>query len=176
MKKQLVLTAMLAAFATMNLSSGAIAEPPEHRGRHHARFMAEDAAAFTNARIAALKAGLELSPAQEKNWPQLETALREIAKARAARMAEWREKGREKDEEARVQRDALAGLRQAGKALAARGAELEKLADAAKPLYESLDEAQKRRFGVLLRAVGRPHVPPHWGSRPRHDDDSGGDD
>ena len=46
------------------------------------------------ARIAALKAGLKLTPAQEKNWPALETALREQAKARAARIAEWREKAR----------------------------------------------------------------------------------
>jgi hypothetical protein len=40
----------------------------------------------------------------------------------------------------------IEGLQQGAKRLAARSAELEKLADAAKPLYESLDDAQKGRF------------------------------
>jgi hypothetical protein len=36
--------------------------------------------------------------------------------------------------------------------------EFKKLADAAEPLYESLDDAQKRRFEPLLRKhVGLPH-------------------
>jgi LTXXQ motif family protein len=55
----------------------------------------DDFAAFTDARIAALKVGLRLTPAQEKNWPALETALREQAKARGARIAEWHEKAKE---------------------------------------------------------------------------------
>ena len=33
------------------------------------RFTAEDAQAFADARVAALKAGLKLTPEQEKNWP-----------------------------------------------------------------------------------------------------------
>jgi hypothetical protein len=60
----------------------------EDAGAHHPKFSAEDFAAFTDARIAALKAGLKLTPEQEKNWPALEAALRERAKARAARIAE----------------------------------------------------------------------------------------
>ena len=48
---------------------------------------AEDRKAFTDARIAALKAGLELTPEQEKNWPAVEAAIRDMAKARADRMA-----------------------------------------------------------------------------------------
>jgi hypothetical protein len=57
----------------------------EDAAAHHPKFSADDFAAFTDARIAALKVGLKLMPAQEKNWPALETALREQAKARAAR-------------------------------------------------------------------------------------------
>ena len=53
----------------------------------------EDRAAFTDARIAALKAGLRLTPDQEKNWPAFETALRDIAK-----MHEERYAGRRQDE------------------------------------------------------------------------------
>ena len=47
------------------------------------------------------------------------------------------------------------------------GAELEKIADAAKPLYDSLDEAQKHRFGVLLHEVFQhPDHRTHWGRHP----------
>lgn len=52
----------------------------EHR--HH-RLSPEDRAAFLDARIAALKAGLELTPDQAKNWPAFEQALRDRAQLRA---------------------------------------------------------------------------------------------
>jgi hypothetical protein len=54
--------------------------------RHH-HMSAEDRAAFVDARIAALKAGLELTADQTKNWPAFEQALREMAKLRAERRA-----------------------------------------------------------------------------------------
>ena len=45
-----------------------------------------------------------------------------------------------------------------------RAADLEKLIAAAKPLYNSLDDGQKRRFAELMRPPGRGY-PQHW----RHD-------
>src|SRR3979490_73369 len=42
----------------------------------------EDRAAFPDARIAAVKAGLKLTPDQEKLWPPVETAVRDFAKLR----------------------------------------------------------------------------------------------
>src|SRR5439155_23574335 len=44
------------------------------RDRMGWRPSAEDVAAFTDARIAGLKAGLKLTPEQEKNWPAVEAA------------------------------------------------------------------------------------------------------
>ena len=55
------------------------------RFEHRHRPSAEDMAAFTDARIAALKAGLELTPDQAKNWPAFEQALRDMAQLRAQR-------------------------------------------------------------------------------------------
>jgi hypothetical protein len=157
MKKHILMAATAALLALPNLSSSVLAAPPEaseDAGAHHPQFSPEDFAAFTDARIAALKAGLKLTPAQEKNWPALETALREQAQARAARIAEWREKAKEP----REHRSVIEGLRQGANHLSARSSELGKLADAAKPLYDSLDDAQKRRFSPLLHiATGR-----HW--------------
>jgi hypothetical protein len=46
--------------------------------------------------------------------------------------------------------------------LSARAADLQKLAAAVKPLYDSLDDGQKRRFAVLFRgSMGRGHWR-HW--------------
>jgi hypothetical protein len=157
MKKHILIAATAALLAWPNLTSSVLAAPPqasEDAGTHQPQFSPEDFAAFTDARIAALKAGLKLTDAQEKNWPALETALREQAKAHAARMAEWRERAKEPIEH----RSVIEGLQRRAKRLAARSTEMEKLADAAKPLYDSLDDAQKRRFRPLLHmATGR-----HW--------------
>ena len=87
--------------------------------------------------------------------------LREEVKTHAERAAESREKA----EEPHKQHDVIEGLRERAKQLEANSVELEtiavefkKLADAAEPLYESLDDAQKRRFEPLLRKhVGLPY-------------------
>src|SRR5947209_9810475 len=46
----------------------------------------EDLRAFGEARLAALKAGLTLTPEQEKNWPAFEQAARELGKVRLDRI------------------------------------------------------------------------------------------
>src|SRR5262245_40147201 len=58
-------------------------------GPRFTRLSPEDRAALTDARIAGLKAGLKLTPAQEKNWPAVEAALRDRAKLRADRMDQF---------------------------------------------------------------------------------------
>ena len=109
---------------------------------------AEDIRAFTDARIAALKAGLELTPEQEKNWPAVEAAIRDMAKARADRMAARANEQPPSDPVERLHRRA--------ERLGTVAAGLKKLADAEGPLYKSLDDAQKQRFKILTRAL-RPH-------------------
>src|SRR6204780_5185347 len=56
------------------------------RFEHRHRLSADDVSAFADARIAALKAGLELTPDQAKNWPSFEAALRNMAQLRIQRM------------------------------------------------------------------------------------------
>jgi hypothetical protein len=108
-------------------------------------------AAFTDARIAALKAGLELTPDQAKNWSPFEQAMRELAQLRIQR-AQARQQVQ--------QRDNASGpfdrLGQRADNLAKTGAALKKVADAGAPLYQSLTDAQKGRFRVLARML-RPH-------------------
>ena len=108
---------------------------------------AADITAFADARIAALHAGLELNADQEKNWPAVESALRDMAKQRADRFAARQDAAKPADPIARMNRRA--------EAMESRGAALKKLATAAGPLYQSLNDAQKHRFVVLARLAGR---------------------
>jgi hypothetical protein len=159
MKKHLLIAAAAAALLLPVLSSGSYAEPPKQEAGAPWKLSPEDHAALLDARVAGLKAGLKLTAAQEKNWPALETAIRDHAKARAARAAEWAEKL--KEHEGRPH-DLIEGLQHRAKALEARAAQTVKFAEAIKPLYESLDEGQKRRFGALLRGLGGEHHGHHF--------------
>jgi zinc resistance-associated protein len=115
---------------------------------------AEDISAFTDARIAALKAGLKLTLEQEKNWPVFEQAYRDLAKARADQMRAFRE---QRQTNQAGQDDYLSRMQRRADALIARGNALKSFGAAAAPLYQSLDESQKRRFAVLTRAMGPRH-------------------
>jgi zinc resistance-associated protein len=110
------------------------------------QFGPEDRAAFLDARIAALHAGLRLTPEQEKMWPAFEQAYRDLAATRGDRAFGPRTE-QSPDPAQRAQRNA--------DALTARSAALKRYADAVAPLYQSLDDSQKRRFGMLSR-MGRP--------------------
>jgi zinc resistance-associated protein len=108
-----------------------------------AQMRSEDRAAFLDARVAALHAGLRLTADQEKSWPAFEQAYRDVAKLRMQR------RSRERAEQQMV--DPIQRAQRGADALAARSAALKKYADAASPLYQSLDNNQKRRFAVLSR-------------------------
>ncbi len=118
---------------------------------------AEHLAAYTDARIAALKAGLKMNAVQDKNWPALEAVLREVMRDRAARTIGWQQ-----TEKTRLERgDVIENLKFRSKAFSLIADELNKISDAAKPLYDSLDNPQQQRFGVLLREALKPHDH-HW--------------
>ena len=133
--------------------------------QRHWRPSSEDIGAFTDARVAALKAGLKLTPDQEKNWPAFEQAYRELAKLRAdrmqARIAQHRDHSGAGDQRADDQRaenvNPIERLQRRADALTTRGAALKHLADAAGPLYQSLDDGQKHRFLLLSRLMGHRH-------------------
>jgi zinc resistance-associated protein len=150
MWKALVAGTTLLTIAGSTLASAQQPAPAERP--HHSQLTADDIAAFTDARIAALKTALKLTPAQEKNWPAVEQALRDISKERVARRAA---------RAAGQPIDATERLRERADALTARAAALRRLADAEKPLYQSLDDAQKRRFSIALRFAARRHMVEH---------------
>ena len=128
---------------------------------------------MTDARIAGLKAGLKLTAEQEKNWPAFEAALRDRSKERADQMqarAEQRQTRRNNREQGQAndaRPDAIARLRQGADAMTGRAAGLKKLADAAEPLYKSLDDGQKRRLAMLTRNMRPGGHHSHWRGRDR---------
>jgi hypothetical protein len=129
---------------------------------------AEDITAFGDARIAGLHAGLKLTAEQEKNWPPVESALRDLAKQRSERFAARASADRPKDP--------IERLTMRADVMGQRAAALKKLADAAGPLYKSLDESQKHRFVVLARLGDRQagHWRGHRGNMFQHRGGDGG--
>ena len=153
--------AMLAVTTVLMVSGTGLAfaqqSPPADAQRW--RPSAEDAAALTDARIAALRAGLKLSTEQEKHWPAVETAVRALAKQRSDRMTARRDARAGGTPPSRP--DTIERLRRGADAMTTRATALKQLADAAEPLYKSLDDGQKHRFSLLLRTGGRTGGPPH---------------
>ena len=81
--------------------------------------------------------------------------MRDLAKQRAERFAAWRDR-RDDNQDGDVEISPVDRLARASERLTARAADLQKLATAAKPLYDSLDDGQKRRFAILFRGpMGR---------------------
>jgi zinc resistance-associated protein len=162
MKTALSAIAIVAALTLAPLVGGSFAVANDSAQREQPdRFSPEDRAAFLDARIAALKAGLVLSAEQEKNWAPLESAMRDLAKQRAERFAAWRDR-RDDNQDNDVEVNPVDRLARASERLSARAADLGKLAAAAKPLYDSLDDSQKRRFAVLFRGPMGRGQGRHW--------------
>ncbi|MBR0825714.1 Spy/CpxP family protein refolding chaperone [Bradyrhizobium manausense] len=141
----------IAAIAVLSIAASGVVYAQYHRFHdrmHHMRMNPEDRAAFTDARIAAVHAGLKLNADQEKLWPPVEAAVRDFAKLRIdranARMNPAPGSADKPD-------DPVARLRQRADDMGATSAALKKIADAADPLYKTLDDGQKRRLAVLTR-------------------------
>lgn len=167
-----MLKPVIAATALAALASSSFAYPqhgfgddrgfgdtgPRAEHRHH--LSAADLSAFADARIAGLKAGLQLTPDQAKNWPPFEQALRDMVQLRIQRV-QAREARDQQQQQPGSPFDRLA--RRADN-MAKTSAALKKIADAGAPLYQSLNDDQKNRFVMLARMLR-----PHHGMRGEHE-------
>jgi hypothetical protein len=112
------------------------------------RLSPDDTNAFVDAHIAALHAGLRLSAEQERLWPPVEDALRNLAQLHVNSMRTMRESRRGLGD------DPVATLRGMADRMSQGADAARRLADAAAPLYATLDEGQKRRLRLLTRPMG----------------------
>jgi hypothetical protein len=135
------------------------------------------------ARIAILKADLRLSSDQAQHWASLESALRDIVAKRAKSSAASNDlqTGRassnapvapdtsitedEKEQGARLERDArkarlddIDEMRREADAYTVQAADLRQIADAAQPLYDTLDDRQRHRLVQFVREDLRANV------------------
>ena len=127
------------------------------RGWHKRRpLSADDRAAFLDARIAGVKAGLRLSVEQEKLWGPVEATVRDLGKKWGDRFAARRDEMQKRRADMRDSQtppsfDPVDRLKKRADSLAERAADMKRFAEVAQPLYATLDEAQKNRLQTLLR-------------------------
>jgi hypothetical protein len=117
------------------------------------RFSTEDLKAFADVRIAALKAGLQLTQEQQTNWPPFEQALRDLATLRIERI-----RARESGDQQEPSPNPFDRLEHRAEAMSAFAAALKRVADSGIPLYQSLTDGQKSRFVYLAHML-------HWWGR-----------
>jgi len=139
----------IAAVAVLAIA-GSTAVYAQHRHWAHgfSRMSPEDRSAYADARIAAVHAGLKLTADQEKLWPPVEAAVKEFAKLRIDR-ANARMNPPRDDSSQQKPDDPVARLRDRAENMAATAGAMKKIAEAADPLYKTLDDGQKRRLAVL---------------------------
>jgi hypothetical protein len=111
-------------------------------GAERMQHWAADREMILDAKLAGMKAGLKLNADQEKLWGPFQTAVENAQKLRVAAMQDRMATGAER--ESPIDRlDAVADR------LSKAAANVKAVADAARPLYASLDETQKHEFVTL---------------------------
>ena len=121
-------------------------QPPSHSERM--QHWAADRETMLDAKLAGMKAGLQLTPDQEKLWSPFEAAVKDAAKARMDAMQKMMQTPEQGERMSPIDHlEAMADRLSQG------AADIKKIADAAKPLYASLDDSQKHKFGMLGRML-----------------------
>jgi hypothetical protein len=167
--------ATLAAASVLTLAGAALAQttpPPAPQSQPQAqdqttqrparpRLTRADMDALTDARMAAIQAGLKLTPEQQRLWTPVEQALRVMATARATRFEEARQRLDQRRQGAQGQQGAqptppdLAQRLEQGSERATQAAQrLAALSTAVKPFWASLSDDQKRILPMLMRREG----------------------
>jgi hypothetical protein len=169
----------LASLMLVVLASGILAPLPALAERDRGPPSASQIADRVDLRIAKLKADLRLNDDQAKNWGSVQSALHDIGVNRANRYFQRDQKADErrdpaaprdwssppprdanapppppdgtKERDRGREPDAIDRMRSEADYLSDRAGDLRKLADAAGPLYGSLDDGQRRRFLEFLR-------------------------
>ena len=164
MRKFILVSVAVAGLASSTFSLNALAAPGDQptapsaaelqRMASELQRMQERQSVLLDEHLADMKAGLNLTEEQAKNWPAFEVAVRDAAKAKADRWRQARELIERGERPSPIER-----MSTMADHLEKNGAELKTVVDAAKPLYDSLTDAQKQDFGRLMREF-KPHRSP----------------
>ena len=144
MERILVRSLAAAAAAALSASGFAISAAAQSDEQpSHAELVQRWAEAGIDTQLKGLKTSLRLTADQDKDWGPFESAVKDAEKARVLAL--------QKEQSGKLSPMDL----NAAKAdrIAQGQADLGKIVDAAKPLYESLDGAQKQKFVALGRML-----------------------
>ncbi len=151
----------LTGFANVNVSIAQTGDtPPAAQSEQKTEPVDNQIANEVDARIAELKANLHLTGDQEKNWAGLQTALHDygVGQSKNAMEGANRPSRSEREEKGHNERpNDIALMRTMADDLAARAASMKKLADAAEPLYTSLDDRQRKELSQFLKTDFEKH-------------------
>ena len=164
MRKILLATIAVAGLATATFATSAFAAAPDLAALER---MQQSHAVMLDAHLAGMKAGLKLTAEQEKNWPAFEAAIRDAEKARTDRWRQARDRMGQGERPSPIERMTIMSEH-----LQKMAAQLQVVADASKPLYDSLTDAQKSDFDLLIRGF-RP-LGSHGSGRMRSHGEGGG--
>jgi citrate synthase len=153
--KKLVLSAVAAAAVMGSAFALPAIADEDNDGPPPVQRMMANQELMLDAKLAGMKAVLKMTPEQEKLWPAFESAVRdgmkmqmEMMKTRVEAMGAMREKMRSGERPSPI--DMMTRM---SEHLAKASEAVKKVADAAKPLYDSLNDEQKSHFGPLLRML-----------------------
>lgn len=113
-------------------------QPPTHEEK-----VQHWAEAAVDTQLKSMKAGLGIKADQETDWGAFEAAVRDAAKARVLALQKEQSSDLSPMDRNLAKADRIAQGQ----------ANLEKIVDAAKPLYDSLDETHKHKFVTLGRTL-----------------------
>jgi zinc resistance-associated protein len=157
--KKLVLSAIAAAALTgsaLTLNAVAAEDNPGPPGVEQ---MMANQGLMLDAKLIGMKAVLKLTPEQEKMWAPFENAVRDgmkmrmdMMKMRMETMGAMREKMQSGQRPSPVDM-----MMRMSDHLAKASEAIKRVADAARPLYDSLNDEQKSQFGPLLRMLHGGH-------------------
>lgn len=147
MRKVVFCVTAAALIAGAGLTGSAVARDRSDR----VELTANQIVAELDARVARIKADLRLTPEQEQKWSGFESAVHDISKKRADRQVSLQAERPEQKGPV----DFIEQMRQAAVSMSERSVAEKQLADAAQPLYASLDDKQKRRFADEVIQLNR---------------------
>jgi LTXXQ motif family protein len=153
MKHSLFVFTAVALISGTALTSSASARDRYHDSSRNTDLSANQTSDQNDARTARIRADLRLTPDQENNWSGFESAMRDYNKKRSDREVALRADGAQQKGPA----DIIEQMRRGADTMTERSADQKKLADAAQPLFASLNDQQKRRFTeTLIRIRNEP--------------------
>jgi hypothetical protein len=142
MRKTMIIFMSAALLTGTALTGSAIARDRSDRSELSANQMVDRA----DVRTAKLKVDLNLTADQEKNWSRFASAMQDMSKKQADRRIAIRDARAEQQGKF----DVLDEMRKNADAQIERSNDQKKLADAAQPLYTTLNEQQKERFAETM--------------------------